>query len=155
MKRNIKFVLFTFVTSILILVAIFLFQVYREIEKKLLITNRGYPLTNGYSYSVLGTGRHRLLGNSRQIELGYHLNRLYFDDRYIVGEITEEPDNPEQLNQERRHSYFIFDTNTAHYTPNLNESEFETELRKLGIWEDVKLSSRDDRNWLKQQKSRS
>lgn len=153
MKRIVKFSSVT----VAMLITILLFWLYRGIEREFLITSHGYPLTNGYRYLVLGSGHHKLLGGHRPIELGYHLNRLYFDNRYIAGEITEGPDHAEYADyngEVKRYSYFIFDTETGYYISDLSKSDFKVELEKLNIWEDVKLSSRSDSNWLKKQNPR-
>ncbi|NEQ47028.1 MAG: hypothetical protein F6K00_27205 [Leptolyngbya sp. SIOISBB] len=134
-----------------ILVLYFLAQKYQDIRRDLLISTSGYPLTNGYRYVVFGSGDHRILGGHEAIKLGYYLNRIYFDDRYIVGEITERPTSREDSLAGKRHSYFIFDTVTGQYTSKLNKSDLEAELRRLEILANVQLSSREDRKWLKKQ----
>jgi hypothetical protein len=109
-----------------------------------LIGGRGYPLINGYSYTVPESGHHLIEGNYRKIELGYHLNRIYINDRYIIGEITERPGKANQ------YSFFIFDTKTADYTSNLTQHDFDVEIGRRGI-EEVNLVGRDDKDWLKKQ----
>lgn len=158
---------FTFIEPViaLALISIFSLRTCRNIEKETLITTTGYPLTNGYGYLVVGPGEHLLLkrpissdeaiSQVDYIDLGYHLNRLYFDSRYIAGEITKQPNFTEHTDlpgKEKRYSYFIVDTETHNYLLDLNESEFEVELKRLEIHESVELSSRDESNWLKKQR---
>lgn len=125
------------------------FAFLKGLQSVHLIATDSYPLVNGYGYGVIESGDHRLIGR-RSIELGYHLQSLYFDDRFIIGEVIEWPyyqDRP----YGNKHSYFIFDTETGKYLPGLTTPAFKAELEKLGISENIELSKRSDRNWLKQQ----
>lgn len=142
-----------FISSMIaIAIVVHMFPTCRKLNESFLVETRGYPLTNGYRYGVLESGRHQLLTESGAvIELGYHLNRLYFDDRYIVGEVTNRPEDSEQPSKNKSYSYFIFDTNSRYYISNLNQSEFRDELKSLGILDKVVLFSRGDSNWLRKQ----
>lgn len=143
-----------FILSVIaIAIVVYLFPACQKLNERFLIAGDGYPLTNGYRYGVLESGRHQLLTESgAEIELGYHLNRIYFDDRYIVGEVTNKPKDPEQPSQSKSYSYFVFDTEDHRYKSYLNESEFRDELRRLGILDKVVLFDRRDPNWLRKQK---
>lgn len=153
------------IITLVILTSISLFQVYHDIRKEILIGTTGYPLTNGYGYLVVGSSEHWLLKRpidsdnaiqqSDYIDLGYHLNRLYFDCRYIAGEITQKPSSTEYEDfskDEKGYLYFIVDTEAHNYLLNLSESEFEVQLKRLGIHKSVELSGRDDLNWLEKRR---
>lgn len=154
-KKIVKYLLITVTILISTTALIFLLQVYLSIRQAVLIWGDGYPLTNGYKYAVYDRRRHQLAKTYTRWELGCHLNRLYFDDRYIVGEISIcEPPTPEVPNPKKQYTYFIFDTETTTFVRHLSESELETLLKRIGIWEDVKLVGRGSPKWLKKQKRR-
>ncbi len=127
------------------------FVFLKDLQRLHLIATDSYPLVNGYGYGVIESGDHRLFRGESSIELGYHLQSLYFDDRFILGEVIEWPHYQDRP-YGSRHSYFIFDTETGKYTPGLTTPAFKAELEKLGIPQDIELSKRSDDNWLKQQK---
>ena len=118
-----------------------------------LISGKGYPLVNGYKYAAFDNRNLLERDGGLSIELGYFLNRIYIDDRFILGEVLKEPTGKISLPQ---YSYFILDTTSSvHRSPkyqlNLSKEEFEVELRKIGIWEEVRLVDRNHRKWLKKQ----
>ena len=114
--------------------------------------NRDYPLPNGYEYIVPNSGNHMLVRNGGgHALLGYYLKRAYVDDRYVVGEVLERPSAEESNNAEQRSSFFIFDTASGQFIPDLNEADFKSKLRDIGIWQDVELVGRDSRHWLQPQ----
>ncbi|MEM1293032.1 MAG: hypothetical protein AAGH67_16335 [Cyanobacteria bacterium P01_H01_bin.162] len=138
---------------------VFLFNACQTFRQTGLIITEGYPLTGGYSYVVFGagfkSGRHRLWRNrdsTESIKLGYHLQSLYFDDRYIAGEVIEWPHYQDRP-YGNKHSYFILDTETGEYISGLTTAAFKAELVRQGLPENIQLSMRRDRNWLKKQRS--
>ena len=142
---------------LVIFILFFLFRGFVKIRQTSLITTTGYPLINGYKYITYGSefkdGNHRLIRETGEelddIKLGSHLEHLYFDDRYILGEVIKWRNH---FDDQREVSYFILDTVAERHISNMSKAEFETALKQLGIWNKVQLYSRDDANWLKQQK---
>lgn len=143
----------TVMTAMLIAAIVVMFQTCSAIDEAFLIKGDGYPLINEYRYGVLNSGRHQLLrGDKIAVELGYHLNRIYFNDRYIVGEITEKRRSYERRSQHKRYTFFIFDTEMPEtYQSGLTDAEFKAELKELGIHNEVNLVDRDSKKWLQKQ----
>lgn len=131
-------------------VFIFIFQTWQNVNEGFLImAGDGYPLTNGYNFLVDARRDDYIVGNGGKIRLGVQVNRIYIDDRYIIGEVYDGP--REQADREEDYSFFVFDTQTTDYSSGMDESAFETKLKQLGIQKKVKLVDRDNRKWLRKQ----
>jgi hypothetical protein len=110
-----------------------------------------WMLPNDYEYFVPQSGMHMIGKEGTQgIVLGYYLNRAYVNDRYVMGEVMLAPEDPDGLTQTTdEFTYFIFDTQSGKYLSDLTKSQFEEELKRLGLWNEVELIGRDNKSWLK------
>lgn len=123
--------------------------VIKNARRAWLVSQEGYPLVGGYRYASFDGYRLLEKNNRRPLDIGgTHLNRFYFDDRFIVGEVIEKPKESDNY---RRYSYFILDTDSEDYQSNLSLAEFESVLNELNILETVHLVGRDSDLWLEQQ----
>ena len=148
---------------IVVLIAIFTAIGCEPLDKRL----RGiYPLPNGYEYTNYN-GMHFIEKEEHKaLYLGSFLNRIYVDDKYVVGEValkhgcSEDETQSMACEMSIRHfpkgcselekepyCYFVLDTENGDYTSKLNRQEFEIKLKEIGICQNVELVARREKNW--------
>lgn len=147
--RKATFLLLT--TPIVAASLVFWFFVQPALEnghRVFLVSQQGYSLTGGYRYASFDGYRLLEKDKRRPLDIGGHLNRLYFNDRYIVGEVNTKPSS---RNGYQQYLYFVLDTESEAYEAMLNEDEFERVIEELGLASTVNLVDRDSDLWFKKQ----
>ena len=116
-------------------------------EKRLL---GEYALPNGYTY-ISETGQHEIKNENLSVSylLGTFLNRVYVDNRYVLGEVSGGGECLSLDGSQGRHCYFVFDTVNGEYISGLSLEEFEEELTRIEMSKDVELVSRREKDWWK------
>lgn len=113
-------------------------------------------LPNGYTYQVVND-HHLYKGGwnseGRRIDSFEFGNRIYIDDRYVVGEViptgtgSKHIDSNEEVS---KYEYFILDTKAGKYAGKLNKAQWQRALQDVGIESEVKLEPRSawtDKMW--------
>ena len=91
-----------------------------------------------------------MFGNdTHSFPVGYRLNRVYRDDRYIVGEVLDRPPSPQPPGYEDSFHFFIIDTLTNDYIAYETRQDLIVALDGTNIPPEFELIGRGDNGWVR------
>lgn len=103
-------------------------------------------LPNGYTYQTVNMHhikKGKWGGSGGPIIATFSFgNRIYINERYVVGEVRPPGVNLDDPNLEDKYEYFILDTEADTYSGEMSQSDWQEQLRKLDIADEVKLVPR-------------